>query len=96
MKDKVCLITGATSGLGKATAVALAKLRATIIIIGRNEEKRAETSVYLASSPEAAGVTGKYVANKKVKKSAAKTYDTVLQTRLWDLSLSLTGPKGTP
>ena len=39
MKDKVCLITGATSGIGKATAMALARMEATVVIHGRNPQK---------------------------------------------------------
>jgi len=39
MKDKICLITGATSGIGKATAFALARLGATVVVHGRNPQK---------------------------------------------------------
>ena len=39
MKDKICLITGATSGIGKAAAVQLAELGATVVLVGRNSEK---------------------------------------------------------
>ncbi|MFX1253022.1 MAG: SDR family oxidoreductase [Promethearchaeota archaeon] len=59
-------------------------------IFFKSPEKGAETSVYLASSSEVEGVTGKYFVNKKVKKSAPKTYDTDLQKRLWDISVGLT------
>jgi len=44
MKDKVCLITGATSGIGRATAFALARLGGTVVVHGRNPEK-CETTV---------------------------------------------------
>jgi NAD(P)-dependent dehydrogenase (short-subunit alcohol dehydrogenase family) len=37
MKGKVCLITGANGSLGKATAVALAQLGATVILACRNK-----------------------------------------------------------
>lgn len=37
MQNKVCVITGATSGIGKATALGLAKMGATVIIIGRDQ-----------------------------------------------------------
>jgi NAD(P)-dependent dehydrogenase (short-subunit alcohol dehydrogenase family) len=39
MNGKVCLVTGATSGIGRATTMALAKLGATIVLVGRNLEK---------------------------------------------------------
>jgi len=38
VKNKICLITGSTSGIGKATAASLAAKGAIIIISGRNEE----------------------------------------------------------
>ena len=39
MIGKICLITGATSGIGLKTAEALAKMGATTIIVGRNKDK---------------------------------------------------------
>ncbi len=39
MKDRVCLITGATSGIGKATALELAKMGATVVLHGKDEKK---------------------------------------------------------
>jgi len=39
MTDKICLITGATSGIGAATAHALAQLGATVVVVGRNPGK---------------------------------------------------------
>ena len=43
MKGKICLITGATSGIGKAAAVQLAEQGATLVLVGRNPEKTAAT-----------------------------------------------------
>ena len=43
MADKVCLVTGATSGIGKVTACALAALGAEVFIAGRNQRKAEET-----------------------------------------------------
>ena len=39
MSGKVCLITGANSGIGKATALGLAKLDATVVIVSRDKDK---------------------------------------------------------
>lgn len=39
MEGKVALITGATSGIGKATAAGLAKLGATVVLVARSQEK---------------------------------------------------------
>ncbi|NVM37066.1 MAG: SDR family oxidoreductase [Candidatus Lokiarchaeota archaeon] len=39
MEDKICMITGANSGIGKATVIGLAKLNATVIMVCRNKER---------------------------------------------------------
>ncbi len=41
MKDKVCLVTGSTSGIGLATALGLAQLGATVVLVGRNRARGA-------------------------------------------------------
>ncbi|KKM77107.1 hypothetical protein LCGC14_1373310, partial [marine sediment metagenome] len=38
MKGKICIITGANSGIGKATAIALAEMGATIVMVCREKE----------------------------------------------------------
>ncbi len=43
MKDNICMVTGATSGVGEVTAQVLAQQGATVIIVGRNPEKGATT-----------------------------------------------------
>ena len=39
MQGKVCLVTGATAGIGQATAMLLAQRGATIVGVGRNPVK---------------------------------------------------------
>src|SRR5882672_1961437 len=39
MKNKVVMITGANSGIGKAASLALAKMGATIVMVARNKER---------------------------------------------------------
>jgi NAD(P)-dependent dehydrogenase (short-subunit alcohol dehydrogenase family) len=43
MNGKTCLVTGATSGIGKETALALARRGASVIVVGRNPAKGADT-----------------------------------------------------
>ena len=53
------------------------------------------TPVYLASSPEAEGITGQYYANRKPKTSSNASYDTTAAARLWQASADLTGMTAT-
>ncbi len=39
MIGKVCIVTGATSGIGEETALELARLHATVVLVGRSAEK---------------------------------------------------------
>jgi len=39
MKGKICIITGSNSGIGKETAIGLAKMGATIIMVVRDQER---------------------------------------------------------
>ena len=52
-------------------------------------EEGAKTSIYLASSKEAEGMTGKYFDKCKPVKSNAASYVEVDQKRLWDLSAEM-------
>lgn len=51
----------------------------------------AKTSVYLATTPEVKGVSGKYFSDQKPVPSSPVSYDMEMAKRLWDVSLELTG-----
>ncbi len=56
----------------------------------RTPEQGAETCIYLASSPEVEGVTGKYFFEKRAIESSPASYDRATAARLWDLSERMT------
>ena len=58
--------------------------------------KGAETSIYVASSPDVAGVTGKYFAKKREVKSSRESYDDEEAKHLWEVSLAMTGLRDGP
>ncbi len=54
-------------------------------------EQGAQTSIYLASSPEVEGVSGKYFIKSKQASSSRASHDQEAALRLWQESLKLTG-----
>ncbi len=61
----------------------------------RTPEQGADTVIYLASSPDVEGMTGKYLADRKIKVASDAAYDETLQKKLWEKSEELTGLKVT-
>jgi len=59
-------------------------------IFGKSAEKAAETTIYLATSPEVERVSGKYFEEKQEAESSEMSYNTSAAQRLWDASLRLT------
>ena len=60
-------------------------------IVGITSAEGAQTSIYLASSPEVEGITGKYFAKCQVVESSDAAQDDVAAERLWVESLRLAG-----
>lgn len=56
---------------------------------GISPEQGADTVVYLATSREVEGVTGKYFAKRKVKQTNPISYDHAANKRLWEESAKL-------
>ena len=59
-------------------------------LIAINPEAGARTSIYLASSPDVEGVTGKYFVKQKAVPSSPASYDEAAAKRLWQVSAELT------
>lgn len=47
LSGKVCLVTGATSGIGQATALDLARLGASVVVAGRDQQKCEQVVAHL-------------------------------------------------
>ena len=50
MNGKVCLVTGGTNGIGKATAQALAQMGATVVVVGRDAQKAAQVTMEIQAA----------------------------------------------
>jgi NAD(P)-dependent dehydrogenase (short-subunit alcohol dehydrogenase family) len=74
-----------------------AKHVAAHIIMGNLTGPRegARTSVYLATSPEVEGISGKYFSGMKAVPSSRASNDVEAAKRLWQVSLEMTGLKDT-
>ncbi len=60
-----------------------------VLFFGISPEEGAKTSIYLASSPDVEGVTGKYFVKSIPKRSTPISYDESLQQQLWEESAKL-------
>lgn len=56
----------------------------------KTPQEGAETSIYLASSPEVEGITGKYYTKKKQKKSSKRSYNEEDANKIWEISAEMT------
>jgi len=57
--------------------------------LGMSPEEGAKTQLYLASSPDVEGVTGKYFVKSIPVRSVPISYDEALQQQLWEASTKL-------
>src|SRR5450755_1721997 len=93
-ENKVVLITGGTSGIGRATAVAFAREGAKVIVSGRRKAEGAETVALV----EKAGGKGLFVQSDVSDEAQVKALvQTVLDTfgRL-DIAFNNAGIEGNP
>lgn len=82
------------SGFGQTYGGALSVLVKIARPFMLTPEEGARTSVYLASSPEVEGVTGKYFSKCKPVRSNAISYDEASQRKLWALSEQMVSVQG--
>jgi len=79
------------TNVGNAAGGFTAKVKNIVDKIGGiTPEEGAKTIIYLASSPEVSGVTGRYFVKEKSIPSSKISYDLDFCRRLWEISESLT------
>lgn len=54
-------------------------------------DRGAQTTLYVATSPDLANISGKYFAKKREAKSSKESYDVDERKKLWEISLKLCG-----
>jgi retinol dehydrogenase 12 len=75
------------TNVGQAAGGVAAKIKGLVDkIAGLTPEEGAQTIIYLATSPEVIGVTGRYFVKEKSIPSSKITYDLGFCQRLWDVS----------
>jgi hypothetical protein len=84
--------TGFASNLG---VVPSAIIGFFMRFVGLKPEQGAQTSIYLATSPDVENVSGKYWEKSKVVRSGRTAYDQVTWTRLWEVSDKLVAARAT-
>jgi NAD(P)-dependent dehydrogenase (short-subunit alcohol dehydrogenase family) len=79
------------SGLGHNNGWWVPLLTRPLALFFRTPEQGAKTSIYLASSPEVDGVSGRYFVDAKPVPSSPASYRQEDARRLWEISAQMTG-----
>jgi len=79
------------SNLGQGNGPVLDVLQRLATWFMKTPEQGAATSVYLATSPEVEGISGRYFVNCREKKPARHAVDPATARRLWEISEDLAG-----
>ncbi len=78
------------TGFGRNNKGLMNLIMGVITRFALSEQQGAQTSIYLASSPEVEGVSGQYFEESKAVQSSPESYDEAAQKRLWQISEELT------
>jgi len=79
------------TGFGEDHWLAGPVMKVVHFLFAKSADEGAETPIYLASSLEVEGVSGKYFIGKERARSSPASYDQGTAERLWDVSEEMTG-----
>ncbi len=79
------------TNFGKNNGGFISRMMGIVQLMAITPEEGALTSIYLASSPEVEGVSGKYFIKCRAVPSSPVSYDMSAARKLWDCSKELTG-----
>jgi NAD(P)-dependent dehydrogenase (short-subunit alcohol dehydrogenase family) len=87
-----CLHPGViASGIGRNNGGLLSLGMSIVAPFFKKPEQGAAAVVYLATSPEVDGVSGRYFDERRETRSSPASYDEATARRLWEISAGLTG-----
>ena len=75
MQGKICLVTGSTRGLGKATAFALAQQHATVILGCRDLPRGEAVLAEIKADPDLRRIPVVVLTTSKAEEDVLKSYD---------------------
>lgn len=78
-----------STNLGRENGWLFHALARMVMLVGKSAENGAQTTNYLAISPQVDGVSGKYFKEKQEVRSSSLSYDIEVAKRLWEVSEEL-------
>lgn len=76
---------------GKQNPILRPLLNLIHFLFAKSPKEGAETPIYLASSPEVAGISGQYFVDEEPTRSSDASYDEQAAERLWEISARMVG-----
>ena len=81
-----------TDGMGGPASLVMKLVKPFLLTV----DKGAQTTLYLATSPQVEGVSGKYFVKSQEKKSSSRSYDQTVGLRLWEVTEQLVARSAQP